>query len=227
MSKETGCGRRRRPVAFPLLAAGSAGHDAEAPAPAPIASACRQPARRPSDAPVVRSAQPSPGPFIDHRRSAHQLSFPLLSLIPMPTVILPPTHPVASLSPPAASPFDRLTMTASQQASLDNLIAHFSDPSLTVAVPSSSAVPELCKPIAYTERLTEGEQFWLSEECFLRFLRATKWDEAQARDRLAKTLAWRREFGVESFTREYLSCVLVFWALLLSVGGAGSTSWLA
>jgi hypothetical protein len=145
----------------------------------------------------------------------------------MPTVILPPTHPVVGLSPPAASPFDRSTLTASQQASLDNLIAHFRDPSLTVAVPSSSAVPELCKPIAYTERLTEGEQFWLSEECFLRFLRATKWDEAQARDRLAKTLAWRREFGVESFTREYLSCVVVFWALQLSVGGAGSTSWLA
>lgn len=124
------------------------------------------------------------------------------------TVILPPAHPVAALSPPATAPFDRSLLTASQQAALASLIAHFSDPSLTVAVPpSSSSVPEHCKPIAYSEHLTEGEQFWLSEECFLRFLRATKWDEAQARDRLAKTLAWRREFGVESFTREYLSCV--------------------
>lgn len=37
----------------------------------------------------------------------------------------------------------------------------------------------------------------LSRESMLRYLRATKWDVAQAKKRLAETIAWRREFGVD------------------------------
>ncbi|KAF9030872.1 CRAL/TRIO domain-containing protein [Hymenopellis radicata] len=46
-------------------------------------------------------------------------------------------------------------------------------------------------------QLTELEKFWLSNECFQRFLRAVKWKSADAAiRRLEVTLKWRREFGL-------------------------------
>uniref|UniRef100_A0A0L0P6A4 SEC14 homolog 3 n=1 Tax=Candidozyma auris TaxID=498019 RepID=A0A0L0P6A4_CANAR len=44
--------------------------------------------------------------------------------------------------------------------------------------------------------LTEDEKAWLTRECFLRYLRATKWKVEDAIARIEGTLAWRREFGV-------------------------------
>jgi len=39
----------------------------------------------------------------------------------------------------------------------------------------------------------------------LRYLRATTWNVAQAETRLKNTLVWRREYGLEGFTRDYIS----------------------
>lgn len=47
----------------------------------------------------------------------------------------------------------------------------------------------------YTE-LTTSEKAWLTRECFLRYLRATKWVVQDAIDRIELTLAWRRLFGI-------------------------------
>jgi len=45
--------------------------------------------------------------------------------------------------------------------------------------------------------LQEEEKFWLSNDCMLRYLRATKWTTAKAAiERLEGTLKWRREFGI-------------------------------
>jgi len=52
--------------------------------------------------------------------------------------------------------------------------------------------------------LTEEETFWLSYECLLRYLRATKWDATKAIQRLESTLKWRRGFGLYTHTPEYL-----------------------
>jgi hypothetical protein len=53
--------------------------------------------------------------------------------------------------------------------------------------------------------VTEGEIMWLTRECLLRYLRATKWSTADAAKRLLGTLTWRREYGVESLTGDYIS----------------------
>ncbi|OIW30326.1 cral trio domain-containing protein [Coniochaeta ligniaria NRRL 30616] len=45
--------------------------------------------------------------------------------------------------------------------------------------------------------LTENERFWLTRDCLLRYLRATKWNQKDAEKRLLDTLTWRREYGVE------------------------------
>ncbi|KAJ3714888.1 CRAL TRIO domain-containing protein [Lentinula guzmanii] len=53
--------------------------------------------------------------------------------------------------------------------------------------------------------LMEEEKFWLSYECQLRYLRATKWKVDDAIKRLESTLKWRREFGLYAhMTPEHL-----------------------
>ncbi|GEQ72350.1 hypothetical protein JCM33374_g6037 [Metschnikowia sp. JCM 33374] len=48
--------------------------------------------------------------------------------------------------------------------------------------------------------LTVDEKAWLSKECILRYLRASKWDPEAAKKRIEATLAWRREFGLSKMT---------------------------
>jgi len=53
--------------------------------------------------------------------------------------------------------------------------------------------------------LTDSERMWLTRECLLRYLRATKWHEKDAAKRLRETLTWRRNYGVEQLTADQLS----------------------
>ena len=53
--------------------------------------------------------------------------------------------------------------------------------------------------------INDDERMWLTRECLLRYLRATKWHEKDASKRLLATLAWRRDYGVEDLTPEHIS----------------------
>jgi hypothetical protein len=53
--------------------------------------------------------------------------------------------------------------------------------------------------------ITDDEIFWLTRECLLRYLRATKWSIVDAGKRILGTLAWRREYGVPDLTPEHIS----------------------
>lgn len=46
--------------------------------------------------------------------------------------------------------------------------------------------------------LTNIEKSWLTRECFIRYLKATKWVVKDCINRINLTLAWRREFGIYS-----------------------------
>ncbi|KAL5614565.1 hypothetical protein BROUX41_004668 [Berkeleyomyces rouxiae] len=52
--------------------------------------------------------------------------------------------------------------------------------------------------------LTDDERMWLTRECLERYLRATKWNEAEAEKRVLATLTWRREFGLDDLTPEHI-----------------------
>lgn len=52
--------------------------------------------------------------------------------------------------------------------------------------------------------LTDNEKMWLTRECLLRYLRATKWHEKESEKRLLETLAWRREYGVEELAADHI-----------------------
>ena len=53
--------------------------------------------------------------------------------------------------------------------------------------------------------ITEYERMWLTRECLLRYLRATKWNVSGALGRLQSTLSWRREYKADEFTFDYIS----------------------
>jgi hypothetical protein len=98
----------------------------------------------------------------------------------------------ASGSKPAAAP----VLTAEQQTKYDELLA---DVRSWETVPTTSAKGAEATPLADDERL------WLTRECLLRYLRATKWVVPTAAQRLRSTLVWRREYGTDRFSADYIS----------------------
>ncbi|KAI4630484.1 hypothetical protein J4E80_001420 [Alternaria sp. BMP 0032] len=93
---------------------------------------------------------------------------------------------------PAAAP----ALTAEQQTKYDELLA---DVRTWETLPTTSA------KTAETSPISDDERMWLTRECLLRYLRATKWNLPQAIQRLRSTLVWRREYGTDRFTAEYIS----------------------
>jgi hypothetical protein len=45
--------------------------------------------------------------------------------------------------------------------------------------------------------IVDSEIMWLTRECLLRYLRATKWNMSDAPKRVLETLSWRRDYGIE------------------------------
>lgn len=97
--------------------------------------------------------------------------------------IFPAPDPSVKLSPPAP-------LSESQQAKYDQMLEHFKS---TTEYPTSLKADSPKKPLTEWEKLRN-----LSRESMIRYLRATKWDVASAKKRLTDTIAWRREYGVDS-----------------------------
>lgn len=87
-------------------------------------------------------------------------------------------------------------LTAQQQKHYDALLDEVSKWT-TVPTTSSKNSP--------TADITDDERMFLTKECLLRYLRATKWDTTNAANRLQATLTWRREYGLEKLTDDYIS----------------------
>lgn len=84
-------------------------------------------------------------------------------------------------------------LSAEQLTKYKTVLRHFQSPDLKVAISEQnhkSGDSTLFQP------LTKIEKSWLTRECFLRYLRATKWVVNDAISRIELTIAWRREFGI-------------------------------
>ncbi|OJD14658.1 hypothetical protein AJ78_05011 [Emergomyces pasteurianus Ep9510] len=68
-----------------------------------------------------------------------------------------------------------------------------------------TTVPTTSDKNAPTEPITDDDRMFLTRECLLRYLRATKWDVGAAAIRLRGTLTWRREYGIDKLTPDYIS----------------------
>ncbi|KAI0093095.1 CRAL-TRIO domain-containing protein [Irpex rosettiformis] len=105
-----------------------------------------------------------------------------------------PTVERTKPSPPLVLDVDELlevkdtlpALTAKQNEMINAVLAHFMQEGY--ALPGAEEGNGALKDV---------EEYWLSYECMLRYLRATKWASSQAAiDRLESTLLWRREFGI-------------------------------
>ncbi|KAK3370342.1 CRAL/TRIO domain-containing protein [Podospora didyma] len=101
---------------------------------------------------------------------------------------VPLASPTSDSHPPA-----RATLTTDQQEKYDWLLAQVQG---WTEIPSTKGK---------AGPLTDSEKFWLTKDCLLRYLRATKWHKESAEKRLLDTLTWRREYGVEELTADHIS----------------------
>lgn len=113
------------------------------------------------------------------------------SYAPTGPVRTPLTNPLPTSKPPA-----RPALSSDQQ---DKYAQVLSD------VAQWSTVPTVKDKQTTNEPITEDERMFLTRECLLRYLRATKWKVPDALKRLQSTLSWRREYGADTFTADYIS----------------------
>ncbi|CDK28496.1 unnamed protein product [Kuraishia capsulata CBS 1993] len=104
-------------------------------------------------------------------------------------VYVPFSEPPARLSPPSEKP-----LTPEQFEKFQKILGHFQDPDLKIS--NTEKHGDQVGPLTYDEKA------WLTRECFLRYLRATKWNTADCVTRIELSLSWRREFGISSQTDE-------------------------
>jgi len=97
---------------------------------------------------------------------------------------------------PAATIPERPQLTVEEQAKYDEVLAHMK---AIGELPTSSA-----KKSQETAPLSDLEKYFLSRECILRYLRATKWNVADAKKRLEGTIVWRREYGTDTMTADMI-----------------------
>ena len=140
-----------------------------------------------ADAPASTAA---PDSTVQEKLSPADAASPAgASTTPAATVLQRPLpSPTASSAPP-----ERPALTADQQAKYDWLLEQ------------ARAWTEIKPAKAASGPPTDDERLWLTRECLLRYLRATKWHQKEAEKRLLDTLAWRRDYGVDALTAEHIS----------------------
>jgi hypothetical protein len=96
----------------------------------------------------------------------------------------------------SSQPVQRPQLTSEQETKYAALLKN---------VQAWTDIPEASTKDAKSTALTDSERMFLTRECLLRYCRATNWDIAQSETRLRNTLVWRREYGVESRTKDYIA----------------------
>ena len=132
------------------------------------------------------------GKHLDPHTSAANLSIPENATVdgstdPVKTLFINPCS--VSKAPPAP------TLSADQVAKYDEILS----------IAKSWTTKPSSKPNTPAIPFTDNDRLWLTRECLLRYLRATKWVVNDAANRLQATLTWRHEYGLENHTAEYIS----------------------
>lgn len=100
-------------------------------------------------------------------------------------------------APPGTKVLPRIPLTADEKPKLEWLTER--------ARAFTEVKVESAKAKVGSGPLTDDERMWMTRECLIRYLRATRWDEKESEKRLMQSLAWRREFGVGELTAEHIS----------------------
>ena len=103
---------------------------------------------------------------------------------------------------PLAKPLDHIKPTVRPPPTADQLKKY---EALLESVSKWTEIPESSAKGAKKTPMQEYERMFLTRECLFRYLRATTWKVDQAETRLLNTLIWRREYGTDSRTAEYIA----------------------
>lgn len=139
-------------------------------------------------------------PAVDDSTLEPEQTPPTSSAPPPPT--LPKSSADGLIKTPLAAPLEtsqpasRPPLTSEQETKYATLLEKVS---------SWTEIPQTSARGAPTTPLTDSEHMFLTRDAMLRYLRATTWDVAQAETRLENTLVWRREYGLEKHTKDYIS----------------------
>ncbi|CAB4253846.1 similar to Saccharomyces cerevisiae YNL231C PDR16 Phosphatidylinositol transfer protein (PITP) controlled by the multiple drug resistance regulator Pdr1p [Maudiozyma barnettii] len=82
------------------------------------------------------------------------------------------------------------------------VLKHFQNPDLRIPNSEKQIKDNIPETDENSAPLTEIEKAWVTRECICRYLRATKWVVDDCKDRIAGSIAWRREFGISHFGEE-------------------------
>ncbi|KAJ5356123.1 hypothetical protein N7517_010732 [Penicillium concentricum] len=115
---------------------------------------------------------------------------------------LPTSAADGLIQKPFAKPLDTAKPVAPAQLTPDQQSKY---EAVLKSASSWTTVANKAEKNAPTSPITEDEKMWLTRECLLRYLRATKWNVAEAETRLQSTLTWRREYDLKKLTPEYIS----------------------
>lgn len=113
------------------------------------------------------------------------------SYAPSGPIRTPLTNPL-----PTSKPIVPASLSAEQQSKYNQILETVSGWTTILSGTDKTAT---------AEPITDAERMFLTRECLLRYLRATKWSVPNALTRLQSTLSWRREYGADTFTADYIS----------------------
>jgi hypothetical protein len=116
---------------------------------------------------------------------------PQADAVPTGPVREPFAHPL-----PTCKPVPRPPLTEEQEKKYEELLE---------IVKTWTKVPKAEAANAEEDDINDGDRLWLTRDCLLRYLNASKWDVPSAAKRLLGTLTWRREYGLLGFTHDYIS----------------------
>jgi hypothetical protein len=110
---------------------------------------------------------------------------------------------------PSSVPAERVELTSEQQTKFDWLLEQarkWTD--ITVPKKDGKDAAAAGEQIDLSGPLTDAERMWVTRECLIRYLKATRWNQEEAERRVLGTLAWRREYGIapdQTLTPEHIS----------------------
>lgn len=108
----------------------------------------------------------------------------------------------AVVNTPLGKPLDSVKPTTRAASTADQLNKY---ESLLALVSKWTEIPTSSKSDAKSTPIEDYERMFLTRDCLFRYLRATTWKVDQAATRLKNTLVWRREYGTDKFTADYIS----------------------
>ncbi|SCU90084.1 LADA_0F01706g1_1 [Lachancea dasiensis] len=110
--------------------------------------------------------------------------------------------PIADL-PESIQPAKTSKLTPDQDAKYAEVLRHFQDAELKLATSEKQQQHGGGNDDGQLETLSSEEKAWLTRDCFLRYLRATKWDVQDCISRIELSIAWRRQFGIDKMGEEH------------------------